>query len=137
MLGKTTLLGTRSAISDVKLKDTVSSFLLRRRSTYNPYRIGPMNRRSWLKTGSLAALGFGLGACAPTRTARVNAPSGATPTRRSVNLPLIEASWDRVIRTTVGLRPHRDAGFVLRADKLDSKMLIHNYGHGGSGMSLS
>jgi len=37
----------------------------------------------------------------------------------------------------VGLRPHRDAGFVLRADKLDSKMLIHNYGHGGSGMSLS
>src|SRR5215813_20487 len=96
-----------------------------------------MNRRSWLKTGSLAALGFGLGACAPTRTARVNAPSGATPTRRSVNLPLIEASWDRVIRTTVGLRPHRDAGFVLRADKLDSKMLIHNYGHGGSGMSLS
>jgi glycine/D-amino acid oxidase-like deaminating enzyme len=35
------------------------------------------------------------------------------------------------------LRPHRDAGFVLRADKLDSKMLIHNYGHGGSGMSLS
>ena len=137
MLGKTTLLGTRCAISDVKLKDTVSSFLLRRRSTYNPYRIGPMNRRSWLKTGSLAALGFGLGACAPTRTARVNAPSGATPTRRSVNLPLIEASWDRVIRTTVGLRPHRDAGFVLRADKLDSKMLIHNYGHGGSGMSLS
>jgi glycine/D-amino acid oxidase-like deaminating enzyme len=54
-----------------------------------------------------------------------------------VDLPLIEASWDRVIRTTVGLRPHRDAGFVLRADKLDSKMLIHNYGHGGSGMSLS
>jgi len=96
-----------------------------------------MNRRSWLKTGSLAALGFGLGACAPARTARVNAPAGATPTRRFVNLPLIEASWDRVIRTTVGLRPHRDAGFVLRADKLDSKMLIHNYGHGGSGMSLS
>src|ERR1051326_7140492 len=95
-----------------------------------------MNRRSWLKTGSLAALGFGLGACAPARTARVNAPAGA-PTRRLVNLPLIEASWDHVIRTTVGLRPHRDAGFVLRADKLDSKMLIHNYGHGGAGMSTS
>src|SRR5262245_37099304 len=89
-----------------------------------------MNRRCWLKTGSLAALGFGLGACAPVRTTRVNAPAGATPTRRLVNLPLIEASWDRVIRTTVGLRPHRDANFVLAADKLDSKMLIHNYGHG-------
>jgi glycine/D-amino acid oxidase-like deaminating enzyme len=52
-------------------------------------------------------------------------------------LPHVRASWDRVIRTTIGLRPHRPAGFVLRADKLDAKMLIHNYGHGGSGMSLS
>ena len=52
-------------------------------------------------------------------------------------LPPVNASWDRVIRTTVGLRPHRDAGFVLKADKLDDKTLIHNYGHGGSGMSLS
>jgi D-amino-acid oxidase len=45
-------------------------------------------------------------------------------------------SWDRVIRTTVGLRPHRDGGFVLRADKLDAKTVIHNYGHGGAGMSI-
>jgi glycine/D-amino acid oxidase-like deaminating enzyme len=52
-------------------------------------------------------------------------------------LPPVDASWDRVIRTTVGLRPHRDSGFVLRADRLDAKMLIHNYGHGGAGMSLS
>ena len=95
-----------------------------------------MNRRDWLKIGSLAVLGLGSGACASARNARVNAPA-ALPARRRVDLPLIEASWDRVIRTTVGLRPHRDAGFVLRADKLDSKMLIHNYGHGGSGMSLS
>ncbi|PYQ74369.1 MAG: FAD-dependent oxidoreductase [Acidobacteria bacterium] len=42
-----------------------------------------------------------------------------------------------MIRTTVGLRPHRDAGFVLRADKLDDKLLVHNYGHGGAGMSLA
>jgi glycine/D-amino acid oxidase-like deaminating enzyme len=42
-----------------------------------------------------------------------------------------------VIRTTVGLRPHRDAGFVLKADKLNDKLLVHNYGHGGAGMSLS
>src|SRR6185369_11125650 len=26
--------------------------------------------------------------------------------------------------------------FVLRADKLDAKTLIHNYGHGGAGMSI-
>jgi glycine/D-amino acid oxidase-like deaminating enzyme len=63
----------------------------------------------------------------------------ATGSGRSGTLVLapVRASWDRVIRTTVGLRPHRPAGFVLRAEKLDAKTVIHNYGHGGSGMSLS
>ena len=95
-----------------------------------------MDRRTLLKTGSMAVLGFGLGGCAAARAAR----KGSTlpsPQRSPVNLPLVEASWDRVIRTTVGLRPHRDSGFVLRAEKLDEKTLIHNYGHGGAGMSLS
>ena len=49
----------------------------------------------------------------------------------------MRVSYDRIIRATVGLRPHRPSGFVLRADKLDGKTLVHNYGHGGSGMSLS
>jgi len=49
----------------------------------------------------------------------------------------VNVSRDRIIRTTVGLRPHRDSGFVVRADKLDDKLLIHNYGHGGAGYSLS
>ena len=57
--------------------------------------------------------------------------------RRAVDLAPVNASWDRVIRTTVGLRPHRDSGFVVRADRLDEKTLIHNYGHGGAGYSLS
>jgi len=35
------------------------------------------------------------------------------------------------------LRPYRPSGFVLRAERLDGKTLVHNYGHGGSGMSLS
>jgi glycine/D-amino acid oxidase-like deaminating enzyme len=49
----------------------------------------------------------------------------------------VHVSWDRVIRTTVGLRPHRDSGFVLRAEKLGDKTLIHNYGHAGAGMSIA
>jgi len=49
----------------------------------------------------------------------------------------VHAAWDRVIRTTVGLRPHRDAGFVVKADKLNDKLLVHNFGHGGAGMSLA
>ena len=80
----------------------------------------------------MAALGFGLEACAPK-----GAAIAVAPRRAPVRLAPVNISWDRIIRTTIGLRPHRPSGFVLRADKLDNKLLIHNFGHGGSGMSLS
>ncbi len=44
----------------------------------------------------------------------------------------------RVIEPRVGLRPYRPGGFVLRADRLPGgKPVVHNYGHGGSGWTLS
>ena len=92
-----------------------------------------MNRRRFLHNAGAAAIAVSFGGCA-SRTARVQTRA---QTHHPVNLPLINASWDRVIRTTVGLRPHRDSGFRLEPDKLDQKLLIHNYGHGGAGMSLS
>lgn len=46
-------------------------------------------------------------------------------------------SPDREIRTVVGLRPHRPSGFVVKAEKLGEKLVIHNYGHGGAGITLS
>jgi D-amino-acid oxidase len=91
-----------------------------------------MERRDLLRLGGLAALGFSLEACAP----RMAKPA-LTPSRPMLRLPLVDVSWDRVIRTTIGLRPHRPSGFVLKADKLDGKTIIHNFGHGGAGMSLS
>ncbi|HWJ59850.1 MAG TPA: FAD-dependent oxidoreductase, partial [Sphingomicrobium sp.] len=42
-----------------------------------------------------------------------------------------------MIRTVAGLRPYRAAGFVVRADALGDKLLVHNYGHGGAGITLS
>jgi glycine/D-amino acid oxidase-like deaminating enzyme len=89
-----------------------------------------MERRSALKTGGLALLGLGMGGCAARGAGEFAAA------RRYVNLAPIKASWDRVIRTTVGLRPHRPKGFNVSAAKLDAKVVIHNYGHGGSGHSL-
>jgi D-amino-acid oxidase len=91
-----------------------------------------MDRRNLLRLGGMAALGFSLEACAP-RTAK----PALTPSRPMLRLPLVNVSFDRVIRTTIGLRPHRPSGFVLKADKLDGKTIIHNFGHGGAGMSLS
>lgn len=43
----------------------------------------------------------------------------------------------RVIRTVVGLRPYRKSGFRVETEALGDKVLIHNYGHGGGGISLS
>ena len=88
-----------------------------------------MDRRDLLKTGGMAALGIAAGGCAG------RAPRTGPP-RPYVNLARVEASWDRIIRTTVGLRPHRASGFDLRAERLDAKTIIHNYGHGGAGHSL-
>ena len=47
------------------------------------------------------------------------------------------ADESRVIRTMAGLRPYRRSGFVVRADPLGEKRLVHNYGHGGAGITLS
>ena len=54
-----------------------------------------------------------------------------------INLGVPRISWERVIRTTVGLRPHRDSGFVLKSEQFDAKTVIHDYGFGGAGMSLA
>ncbi len=49
----------------------------------------------------------------------------------------VNVSLERVIRTVVGLRPYRPAGFVVRREQFGDKSVVHNYGHGGGGVSLS
>src|SRR5262245_2630771 len=49
----------------------------------------------------------------------------------------VRVSRDRVIRSVQGIRPFRPAGFVVRAETLGPKTVIHNYGHGGAGVTLS
>jgi D-amino-acid oxidase len=53
--------------------------------------------------------------------------------------PLVPVKVDAslVIRTMAGLRPYRRSGFVVRAEPLGEKRLVHNYGHGGGGITLS
>ena len=59
--------------------------------------------------------------------------------RSSTCTPLAPVLADpaRLIRTMAGLRPYRRAGFVVRAEPLGDKRLVHNYGHGGGGITLS
>lgn len=58
-------------------------------------------------------------------------------TRPFFSVPLIRASLDSLQRITVCTRPFRAAGPRLEAERLGDKLVIHNYGHGGSGWSLS
>jgi len=43
---------------------------------------------------------------------------------------------DNVIRVIVGHRPFRPPGFRVESEHFDDKTVVHNYGHGGGGISL-
>ena len=55
----------------------------------------------------------------------------------ATELAKVDVSPERVIRTTVGLRPFRPSGFRVEKETIEGKTVVHNYGHGGGGMSLS
>jgi glycine/D-amino acid oxidase-like deaminating enzyme len=62
--------------------------------------------------------------------------------KRALKAPLLQltpirASTDRITRITVCTRPFRAQGPRLDTEQIGSKLVVHNYGHGGSGWSLS
>ena len=92
---------------------------------------GALSRRDVIKWMALVCGAQAMTACVPLR--------GASESDRRLRRRLapVRVAEDRVIRQVVGLRPFRRTGFLVRADSLDEKTLIHNYGHGGGGVSLS
>jgi glycine/D-amino acid oxidase-like deaminating enzyme len=89
-----------------------------------------IDRRGFLKE-ALATSAFLLAA----RSLPAAAFASARESER--HFPLVKVSRERVIRTVVGLRPFRSEGFVVSAERLGQKLLVHNYGHGGAGVTLS
>jgi D-amino-acid oxidase len=85
-------------------------------------------KRAHFITLCSTAAGAGAGVVALPRFARAQSVRSLTP---------VKVSLDRVTRTTVGLRPFRAGGFVLRAESNGSRTIVHNFGHGGAGMTLS
>ncbi|WP_375382488.1 FAD-dependent oxidoreductase [uncultured Sphingomonas sp.] len=93
---------------------------------------GPISRRQVLGGSVLTTLGLGLGGCATAPRDRLaSAPWGMA------GLAPVRAAQDRVFDITVCLRPFRAAGPRLDVEQLGDKLVVHNYGHGGSGWSLS
>jgi D-amino-acid oxidase len=91
-------------------------------------------RRAFLQSAAAAGV-TALGGCVTT----VVAPASATKPgfRTPAALVPIEARPDRIMSITVCLRPFRAAGPRLDAETIGDKLVVHNYGHGGSGWSLS
>ncbi len=102
-----------------------------------------VDRRLFLQgLGASASVGaLGLSGC----TKRVVA--AAEPAAPALNaLPFydrpqtilpIRADLDRIFRITVCTRPFRPMGPRMDAERIGDKFVVHNYGHGGSGWSLS
>lgn len=83
-----------------------------------------INRRSFLR-----------GAMFTSAAMLAARPSLAFDTKR--HFAPVKVARNRVIREVVGLRPYRPSGFMVDAKRFGNKLLVHNYGHGGGGVTLS
>ena len=97
-----------------------------------------IDRRAFLVSAIQSAGAIGLtGILAGCERRRVQVSPALLPTVSGRPLAPVRVSPDREIRTVVGLRPFRPSGFVVRAEKFDQTLVVHNYGHGGGGITLS
>lgn len=90
-----------------------------------------IDRRHFLKgAGALVALGA-VDACrlVPGGPGAASAPA--------LQLAPLRVSADRITRITVCTRPFRAQGPRTDVERVGAKTVVHNYGHGGSGWSLS
>ncbi len=98
-----------------------------------------MDRRTFLR-GSSALAGvsaLNLSGCVKqTHVAQSSAPPLPIYDQYTPLVP-IRAHADRIFRITVCLRPFRAKGPRMDVETLGDKTIVHNYGHGGSGWSLS
>jgi len=81
-------------------------------------------------TGATLLLGMLEGCRAPAQR-----PNGTAQAR--LQLPPLHADVGRITSITVCTRPFRPQGPRLDVERIGNKTVIHNYGHGGSGWSLS
>ena len=102
-----------------------------------------MNRRIFLRHINMSAMslvtGGGLLGCVkkPVGAAIAAAALPVNLPETACHLPRVRVSADREIRTVVGLRPFRSSGFRVAKEIVGETAVVHNYGHGGGGITLS
>ena len=109
-------------------------------SSRSPTASMPVTRRFVLH-GAMSSVGL---VSMPTGLTRALADVITPPLRSGEILPDPDFSLLRPLNPyLVGIRPHREGGVCLKleneaiASRHGSKSLIHNYGHGGAGITLS
>jgi len=94
--------------------------------------VSQVNRRDFLR-GALSTTAVMLAA----RSRGLPLSAGRSAFANDRHFAPVKVSRDRVIREVEGLRPYRAEGFVVEAQRVGNKLIVHNYGHGGGGMTLS
>ncbi len=96
-----------------------------------------MLRRQFLR-GSAALLSTAAASHAlAADTPAVVGPAAARLQSDELPLAPIRASADRIIEMNVCTRPFRPQGPRIELERIGRRQVVHNYGHGGSGWSLS
>jgi D-amino-acid oxidase len=95
-----------------------------------------LDRRRLLQA-TLALSGLGLAGCATQPRADAMRPLGLSVQDVPPLLAPVRAHPDRLFDITVCLRPFRAQGPRIEAERIGDTLVVHNYGHGGSGWSLS
>lgn len=95
-----------------------------------------LDRRRLIQ-GSLALSGLGLAGCTTARPRPGLNIAGLGVNDIPPPLAPVRAHPDRLFDITVCLRPFRAQGPRIAAEQIGDTLVVHNYGHGGSGWSLS
>ena len=105
-----------------------------------------MQRRQFLRQAGVTlaiASTAGVAACARQPVASEKVPEPIPPPLAArlesgvAEIAPIKAQTDRITGVYVCTRPFRAAGPRIETERLGDKTIVHNYGHGGSGWSLS
>ena len=75
--------------------------------------------------------------CVSTLPRCATQPAGGETSPPKLRLMRLSTSVERISRITVCTRPFRAQGPRLDVEQIAGKTVVHNYGHGGSGWSLS
>ncbi|MEO1220351.1 MAG: FAD-dependent oxidoreductase, partial [Pseudomonadota bacterium] len=90
------------------------------------------------RRGAIASgLAAGLAGCAGQDIVSVSPSAGAEAAYGFADLAPLDLDPANLTKITVCLRPFRTSGPRLEVDRAGQRVLIHNYGHGGSGWSLA